>query len=79
MHEIVHLATFFAVLVTLSFLVLFKAEGDTKPVIEKNLALFSAFVSGLYVASGSLHYLFVLAVVVAFAVLSRHYQEAKPK
>jgi hypothetical protein len=78
-HGLVQLATFFSVLVTFVFLLLFKAEGDKKPGIETAWTLFAGFVSGLYVATGRLHYLFLVFSVVAVEVLSRHYQAAKPK
>jgi hypothetical protein len=78
-HGVVHLATFFSVLVVFVFLLLFKAEGDKKPGIETAWTLFAGFVAGLYIASGTLHYLFILASVASVEILSRHYQAANPK
>jgi len=78
-HGVVHLATFFSVLVVFVFLLLFKAEGDKKPGIETAWTLFAGFVAGLYVASGTLHYLFILASLAAVEILSRHIQAANPK
>ena len=78
-HGLVHLGTFFSVLVVFVFLLLFKAEGDKKPGIEMAWTLFAGFVAGLYVASGTLHYLFILISIAAVEILSRHYQAAPPK
>jgi hypothetical protein len=78
-HRLVHLVTFFSVLTTFVFLVLFKVAGDKKPGIETAWTLFTGFVAGLYVASGTLHYLFILISIAAVEILSRHYQAASPK
>jgi hypothetical protein len=78
-HGVVHLAAFFSVLVVFVFLLLFKAEGSKKPNIEVAWTLFAGFVSGLYIVTGRLYYLFILASVIAVEILSRHYQAANPK
>jgi hypothetical protein len=78
-HGLVHLGTFFSVLTTFVILVLFKAAGDKKPGIETAWTQFTGFVAGLYVASGTLHYLFILISIAAVEILSRHYQAAPPK
>jgi hypothetical protein len=76
---VIHLAAFFFVLVVFVFLALFRAEGDRKPNIEAAWTLFAGFVSGLYVVTGRLPYLFLVFSIIAVEVLSRHYQAANPK
>jgi hypothetical protein len=61
------------------FLLLFKAENEKRPNVETAWTLFTGFVAGLYIATGRLHYLAILASVAAVEVLTRHYQAANPK
>jgi hypothetical protein len=79
LHELVHAATFAAVLVFFVALISLKAIGEKSPRFELAWILFFGFSSGLYVASGAFHYLFIVISLAAVEILSQHYEAASPK